>query len=312
MAGEEFEARLGKFLRDFEAFGRINDLLGPSVRFQDFGPGTQVMTGQGVMGQWHSQAVGHLSQIADLIHESLYESFADAATDLDTAAQAYQGLFHSLGLGGPDSRLVYATTNYDTIGEQAIQRSGGHPDRGQPPSLEHQGEHPLVIPGLLDGLPRYVPVMHLHGRVGWYRRDGRVYGANVFKHQQGFGIPVVMLPDPDKVCDQDDIIIAMWREFSGALARAKRVFVLGHSLNDRYLLRALVQNVEPLDRIAVTVLADKADPGRPDESATPVRAKVSQVLGNAAIIPIRFGSSVDAGSPGIRTWTDKLASNGVL
>jgi len=40
--------------------------------------------------------------------------------------------------------------------------------------------------------------------------------------------------------------------------------------------------------------------------------KVGQVLVNAAIIPIRFGSSVDAGSPGIRTWTDEQASNGVL
>jgi hypothetical protein len=54
-----------------------------------------------------------------------------------------------------------------------------------------------------------------------------------------------MLPDPAKVYDQDDIIIAMWREFSEALARAKRVFVLGHSLNDQYLLRALVQNEAP-------------------------------------------------------------------
>jgi hypothetical protein len=53
MSGEEFEARLGTFLQDVEAFRRIGGLLDPSVRFQDFGAGTQLMTAQGVMEQWH-------------------------------------------------------------------------------------------------------------------------------------------------------------------------------------------------------------------------------------------------------------------
>jgi len=194
----------------------------------------------------------------------------------------------------------------------AIRRSGGLPDWGQPPSLDHSSETALVIPGLLAGLPRYVPVLHLHGRVGWFRRDdGRVYAADVVRHQAGFGVPVVMLPDPDKVYDQDDVIIAMWREFSQALARAKRVFVLGHSLNDQYLLRALVQNVQPLDRIAVSVLADEQDRLRPDPSAAPVIAKITQVLGNAAVVPMRFGAGADEGFVGIRTWTEKLDGDGL-
>jgi hypothetical protein len=309
MAGEIFEARLGKFLQDAEAFRRISDLLGPSVRFQDFGAGTQIMQAGGVMEEWHRQAVHHFDQVTGLIRESLYELFADAAVDLDAAAKAYQGLFHALELG-PDSRLVYATTNYDTVGEHAIRRSGALPDWGQPPSLEHEGEARLVVDGLLEGLPRYVPVLHLHGRVGWYRRDGRAYAANVVKHQEGFGTPVVMLPDPEKVYDQDDIIIALWREFSTALVRAKRVLVLGHSLNDQYLLRALIQNVQPLDRIAVSVLGDDQNPPQPHPSAGPVMAKISQHLGNAAIIPMRFGSRIDEGSVGIRAWTEKLSGNG--
>jgi hypothetical protein len=312
MSGEEFEAQLGKFLQDVEAFKRVGGLLAPSVGFQDFGAGTQVMASQGVMDQWHSQAVSHFSQMTDLIHKSLYENFAEAAVDLDAAARAYQGLFHSLGLGGAGSRLVYATTNYDTIGEHAIERSGGYPDWGQPPSLENRANYSLVIPGLLDAMPRYVPVLHLHGRVGWYRRDGQVHAANVVKHQQGFGVPVVMLPDPDKIYDQDDVIIAIWREFSEALSRAKRVLVLGHSLHDRYLVRTLVQHVDPLERLAVTVLADQTDPERPDESVASFPAKVAQLLGNAAIIPMRFGSGEAAGFPAIRTWTDKLASGGLL
>ena len=84
------------------------------------------------------------------------------------------------------------------------------------------------------------------------------------------------------------------------------------SLNDSHLPRALVQNVQPLDRIAVTVLADQADPGQPDESAVPVLAKITQLLGNAAIIPLRFGSTLDAGLPAIRTWTEKLSANELL
>lgn len=314
MDGEEFEARLGRFLQDAEAFRRISDLLEPSVRFQDFGPGTHVMTAHGVMEQWHSQAVHHFSEITKLIHESLYELFADAAVDLDAAAHAYQGLFGSLGLTGPDSRLVYATTNYDTIGEHAISRSGRPPDWGQPPTLEHGSLTRLVIPGLLAGLPRYVPVLHLHGRVGWFRRpDGQVYSSEVTRYQAGFGIPLVMLPDPDKVYDQDDVIIAMWREFSEALARAKRVLVLGHSLNDQFLLRALQQNVQPFDRIAVSVLADQHDPRRPDASAGPVIAKIADRLGNAAAIPIRFGGRPEqASAMAIRTWAEKLSGNDLI
>jgi hypothetical protein len=156
-------------------------------------------------------------------------------------------------------------------------------------------------------------VLHLHGRVGWFRRpDGQVYASEVTRHQAGFGIPLVMLPDPDKAYDQDDVIIAIWREFSEALARAKRVFVLGHSLNDQFLLRALRQNVQPLDRIAVSVLADEHDHKQSDQSAGPVIAKITSQLGNAAMVPMRFGSGADEGFIGIRTWTEKLSEGGLI
>jgi hypothetical protein len=78
-----------------------------------------------------------------------------------------------------------------------------------------QAELRLEVSGIIDGIGRYVPVLHLHGRVGWYRRDQRVYVANVIKHDQGFGVPIVMLPDPDKVYDQDDIIISRFTEEGG-------------------------------------------------------------------------------------------------
>lgn len=271
---------------------------------------SRALGGPRFYSRWHHVAVHHFDQIVGLIRESLYEQFADAAVDTGAATQAYGGLFNSLGVTGPCPRMIYATTNYDTVGERAIRELGGRPDWGQPPSLDNEAELRLEVPGIIDGIGRYVPV--LHGRVGWYRRADRVYAANVVKHDQGFGIPLVMLPDPDKVYDQDDIIISLWQQFGQALARARRVFILGHSLNDRYLLRALIQNVEPLDRIAVAVLEAEGDDGRPDESAGPVLAKVGQFLGKAAIIPMRFGGTPDAGHPGIRAWTDKLDSDGLL
>src|ERR1700722_14392443 len=111
------------------------------------------MSAQGVMDRWQGQAVHHFGEITTLI---------------------YQGLFTSLGLAGPGAGLVYATTSYDTIGEHAISRSGRPLDWGLPPALEHGNLNRLLIPGLLDGLPRYIPVLHLHGRVGWFAgRTGR-------------------------------------------------------------------------------------------------------------------------------------------
>jgi hypothetical protein len=305
MSGEEFEAQLGKFLKQVDAFSHIEPILDASVRFGDFGTGTQQMSVQGVMAQWHKNTTLHLGQITDLIHESLYELFADPPIDTGAAAAAYGSLFGALGVGAA-TRMVYVTTNYDTIGEQAIRDNGGLPDWGQPPTVGNEGELPLRIPGLLAGIGRYVPVLHLYGRVGWYRRDGRVYGANVTRHQSGFGTPVVMLPDPDKAYDQDDVISAMWQQFDEALARAKRVLVLGHSLNDRHLVRALAQNIDPKDRIAITVLADEHDPSQPDRSAAPLVQKALNILHNAAIIPIRFGTSADySGRVAIETWIKK-------
>jgi hypothetical protein len=292
MSGEEFEAQLGRFLRQVEAFGQIEPLLDASVRFGDFGPGTQIMSAHGVMGQWHKNTSFHLGQITEIIRESLYELFADPPIDTGAAAAAYGSLFGTLGIGAA-TRWVYATTNYDTIGEQAIKDAGGLPDWGQPPTVRNEGELPLHIPGLLNGIGRYVPVLHLHGRIGWFRRDGRTYGSGITQYQRGLGVPVVMLPDPDKAYDQDDVIAAMWQQFEEALARAKHVFVLGHSLNDRHLVRALAQNVEPTSRIAVTVLADEAALTRQDPSAVPVEAKVTNALQGAEIIPVHFGADAD-------------------
>jgi hypothetical protein len=297
MPEEKFETQLGKFLKQVEAFSQIEPLLEPSLQLGDFGPGMHITS----MAQWHKSTVHHLGEITELIRESLYDQFAERPIDRRAAAAAYSSLFNTLGIGAA-TRWVYATTNYDTIAERVISDIGLLPDWGQAHALDNEGEHPLQIPGLLNSIGRYVPVLHLHGRVGWYRRDGHAYAASITKHQRGFGIPVVMLPDPNKAYDQDDIITAMWQQFEEALARAKHVFVLGHSLNDTYLLRALAQNVEHTNRIAVTVLANELSPGEPDTSAAPVVDKVSNTLHGATAIPIRFGTDDEVAARAIQKW----------
>ncbi len=205
--------------------------------------------------------------------------------------QAYGTLLGQLGVGYADS-IVYATTNYDVVSEYVIERLGGMPDWGEQRTLIASGEAPLRVDRLLDGMPRYVPVLHLHGRIGWYRKEGgESYSGNVSRHLEGYGVPIVMLPDPEKVYNTDSVISALWSQFEEALQRARRVLVLGHSLNDRALVEALQRNVTPPERVAVTVLADSDQPTHLADEAAPAFQILSSELPAAAIVPIRFAQN---------------------
>jgi hypothetical protein len=213
---QEFERQLGKFLHQVSAFSEIKDLLVPSRSFVSDQPALQ---SQDVLERWHKATTFSLEQVMNLIHESLYDLFAEPSLDIGKAQQAYGGLLQMLGVNR-NSRWVYATTNYDEIAESVIKALGASPDWGQPPQLRAGGEIILDVDRLIDGLPRYVPVLHLHGRVGWYRRiasDNSVYATNATKHQVGFGIPIVMLPDPNKVYGTEPIIASLWAQFEQAL-----------------------------------------------------------------------------------------------
>ncbi len=257
------------FSAKWVTFPLIESLLDASVQFQTLQ--STALQGQGVLAEWHRVAAHHLDQIVEAVRASLYEEFSASGFDRNKAAQAYGQLFQTLGIGG-SSRMVYATTNYDVIGEAVIENLGALPDWGQPPRTGLGGETPLNVVNILDGMPRYVPVLHLHGRVGWYRRidsNGNVasvYSGTNTQHQQGFGIPIVMLPDPEKIYDADDVITALWTQFREALRRAKAVLILGHSLHDRALIDAIVSNVEPLERVGITLLAEDGHPEKTDAS----------------------------------------------
>lgn len=299
--GPTFEKMLGEFLHRTQAFEQI----GPLIEHTEFqaNPGLNMRS----ITDWHGQAVFHLGRIVELIHESLYENFDLGKVDERAAAAAYGALFAQLGVGAPSS-LVVATTNYDTIAESAIASIGGLPDWGAAPSLQlGASDTPLRVDRLMEGYPRFVPVLHLHGRIGWFRKpDGVVYSANHGQYNAGYGVPVVMLPDPDKSYDAEPVIYELWQQLRIALGRAQRVFVLGHSLHDAPLVDALRQYVSPTNRIAVGLLADPDDPERFHASAGPTMEIMRRYLPQAGMIPIRFGEDLMISRQQVELWTQGI------
>lgn len=148
---------------------------------------------------WMAQADLSIAQAFRVVHETLYELFGDPMIDVPRAKAAYTELLGRIGIAPPGANWVYATTNYDRIGDEALGEAGFSVDWGEPRRVR-LGERQIRPDGLLRGILGTVPVLHLHGRIGWYRRPenqgGGVYAADMVQHQDGFGAPIVMLPSP--------------------------------------------------------------------------------------------------------------------
>jgi hypothetical protein len=298
--GAEFELRLGRFLREASALRQIRRLLELSLNLQQL----QFQLNREQILGWHDAATFHLTEIENLIHQSLYELFGPTAIDSFAARAPYEALLSRLRLG-PRSSLVCATTNYDPILEGALDLMGRLPDFGVGAPVIGSHDPVLQVEGLLDGLPRYTPVLHLHGRVGWYRREAdgnQARSTGAATHERGYGSPVVVLPDPEKAY-QDVLLIDLWREFATALRRAQKVFILGHSLNDATLVQAIRDNVDPLHRVAVGVLATPNDP----EVALPnLEAAAHEHLEGSKVIPLTFGRRPSFADTAFVEWQQSL------
>jgi len=307
--GPASERRLNQFLRQVPAFTQIGSILKPSLGFQ---PSDPPMV-EPPLSRWHSDTALHLSRITDLIHESLYENFSAESLDLDAAAKAYARLLQDLRLGNADS-LVYATTNYDPAGEYAIEQFGGLPDWGAPRQVSDRGSSPLRVDRIIDGLPRYVPVLHLHGRVGWHRspEDGTLHSAEMAHYRPGLGTPIVMIPDPGHAYNTEPVIQLLWDQFEQALRRARRVFVLGHSLNDRALVNSLRRNVSPPHRLAVGILGREDDAAEIDQSAAATMNVLRDCLPGACMITVRFGPDPVISAQGVRYWIEGIKATSRL
>jgi hypothetical protein len=292
MSGEAFESRLGDFLREVDAFSRIGTLLEPSAKF----PGVPTNLMPQTIVEWHRQAGFHFDRITSLVHETLFDQFNLERIASTPAIQAYGELFSQLEVT-PQTSIVYSTTNYDSLGEHALLGLGRKPDCGELLPIRGAPDPPLAVGNLLAGMPRFTPVLHLHGKVGWYFRkdDQQVHATGTSRHDPNFGVPIVMLPDPAKAYD-GDVISAIWSDFVGALVRTKRVLVLGHSLADNVLLKALRDYVTPPARLAVTVFGQTID------DSSPVADRVRKHLPGAAVIPTMFGIDPKVGSVELSEW----------
>jgi hypothetical protein len=289
MEPEAFERQLGMFLRSVSAFDRIEPLLEAITLFP---LNAAPLMAADQWTAWHRGAAFQLEQITAVIHESLYELFAAPPIDPYVPAEAYRTLLGWFGLG-MSSSWVYATTNYDTIAEIAIDGAGGLPDAGDVLGSMSTAERPIRVDRLLDGMPRYVPVLHLHGRVGWLRRPREgAYSVDLKTYDSRYGVPIVMLPDLEKDYATDPLINTLWQQFEEALARAKRVLVLGHSLHDTALVQALHEHVHPPERLMITVLPVSPNGDEPSDPAEADR--IQKELPGAMLVPLRFGPTIEA------------------
>lgn len=300
--GPTFEQRLGAFLRLATALPQIEQVLKPSLEFQAPPTGLSEQS----LREWQRVTLYHVNEITHLVRDSLYENFSPVRMDLDKATQAYRELFQQLGIAGTES-LVYATTNYDVVGEQVIERMGGLPDCGEQRGLVNKSEAQLRVDGLLDGMPRYVPVLHLHGRIGWYQRSNTAsYSSDINAHNRDGGVPILMLPDPDKVYDTDPNITSLWTQFEEALRRAKRVLVLGHSLHDRPLIDALRRNVSPGERVAVTTIGGSQVQGVIAPADQDFHFRLARELPSATVIPIHFAEDTINIASEANDWNNRI------
>jgi hypothetical protein len=306
MPAEEFEARLGQFLRSVAGFEEAAPLLGPLAKMRS---SHQPPMGEDGWTNWHQQGSWLLAEVTQVIYESLYEMFGAPNFDPALPQQAYGALFRALSLTPPDhpaARWVYATTNYDRIGELAIHLNGGIPDTGEIAFDPAVSERPLRVENLLGGIPRHVPVLHLHGQVGWFIREGRPLSLTVTRYDRNLGTPIIMLPDLEKTYDNVGIITTLWQQFEEALSRARRVLIVGHSLHDKALIRALHANLDRLDRVAVTYLQSERSPNQAEsEEAEGVRERVERELSGAYPVLMRFAAGIDPLTTDLREWLGK-------
>jgi hypothetical protein len=119
---------------------------------------------------WFDRSSSVAERIVNVIHDSLFASFGRERINQVRAGTAYEAL---LGLLQIERRtpVAVATTNYDVSAEVGLLAAGRRPDWGEPQHFQ-DAQPPLVVQRLADGWNAYRdPVLHLHGRVGWYLRE---------------------------------------------------------------------------------------------------------------------------------------------
>jgi hypothetical protein len=282
LSGEDIEARLGDFL----AFEAGLDLF---ERFKPLGY-TSIAAQEMLLSQWGSKARERCRQVVGIIHRNLYDSFGSKRLDRQRAKSAYEGLRSVLiDAGAPVPAVAFATTNYDCAIEIAFQMLGSKVlDGFRPEGYGTPYFDPLGIAEEALQANGVVPVLHLHGAVGWYREpDGRIarYPADQ-PYNPTLGVPALLLPDSRKTTGSLPGAERVWREFDSLLREATHLLFVGHSLNDRYLIDRIGAHRKP-----TAVAWWFSSPTLPQSEIDLITAHVDTRLPGAFIVPAEFGPS---------------------
>ena len=227
--GTEFEEALGLFLQWMLA-------LPLNTKFAKVGTDLTGMRPE--ITNWLAETERNSARVNKELWKSLYRHFKADKIDRSKAQKAWARLDETLG--GATVPKKVATTNYDLSAEIAFNAinyavtDGFRDVAWQTPTFDPEGL------GHWEGTLSSVAVLHLHGAVGWYRRDGTVSRQGFDQdYNETLGAPVILPPDPKKDPLNDATVAGIWREFQSALASATHVLVLGHSLHDPALAEQL-------------------------------------------------------------------------
>jgi hypothetical protein len=181
-----------------------------------------------------SNTSDRLMKIKSAVNGTLYRQFSHVAVDDSRAVAAYGSLLKQLR----QPEIALATTNYDRSAESALLRLGYSVVNGfvgDPPRRK------IFEPtSLAETRGQGVTLLHLHGAVGWYERNGEVVLDNADEdHDDSRGSPVVLYPERGKKPSENVIVAELWRELEFAMQNAQRVLVIGHSLHDQPLVDVL-------------------------------------------------------------------------
>jgi hypothetical protein len=295
MSGVEFERKLGTFLQSVRAFRRTRSLVESATKLLQY-QSTQIPN---VVPAWYAEIDRALADVIFGINQSLFDQFGRSFLT-GRAETSYQTLLTSLGIVAGESTFVYATTNYDRVGESTLHNLGFHPDLGYDYPVQGGAEFELNVRGLARVAgPNRTPVLHLHGSVGWFTRDDGTPVANpqwsaLNDGGNNPGVPIVMLPDLDKDYQEFSIIDDVWTEFELILRRAKAIFVLGHSCNDLKLCDA-IKSCVPSQCIGAAY--------HPSEENGQLQVMDRLGIGAEQTIPMIFGNALDSGPlQAIQKW----------
>ncbi|MEO7723036.1 MAG: SIR2 family protein [Pseudolysinimonas sp.] len=336
--GPAFEAIIGRFLKFANSLDAVTQLgfLGDTHNLSSVN-GPMTPSG-GNFSNWLSAAQGNVFGINRGIWESLWENFGRNRIDTQKADRAY-GALHSLiresREGDMPCYIAHATTNFDTAIEVAIEESD-YPNTellngfANTSGYGRQRWSPNLLTTARTDSDGRIPVVHLHGAVGWYYDPANKNLIQRRPTDDGYDdrmTPALLLPDDTKRPDAfPGPLFEVWEQFIILLQQATHVFMIGHSLHDAHLVKAISEAGKPtavmsLGKATIVTPNDAPSPlplGHPSRLPRPMQwelldpkesDRIERLIPGASVIPGQFGEGALASDFDAETFTKFLDRN---